>query len=332
MDLTKLEDLINPELMADMIGAKLESKIAVIPYAKLDRTLEGNEGDTITVPYYGYIGDAVDVAEGEEIPIRKLTTSTKQYTIKMAGIGTEITDKALTCGHGDPVGASTSQIATSIDSKCDNDAVSAMYEAKTIFDSKKVIAYDGIVNALDLFDEEVDTEKILYVHPKQKTQLRRDPEFISKEKYGNEVMMTGEIGMIGGARVIASKKVKLIKYELDNESGTITIVADSVSENGTQKHLSTVMKNFVGELKVGNKVKAVEKEYYLNPIIKLEEDKESELEVPALTYYLKRATNIETQRFSKRRCTEITGDQMYVVALTNETKVVILKSLAVASV
>ena len=64
--LTKLENLINPEVMADMISAKVESKVKVVPYAKVDTTLQGQAGDTITIPKFTYIGDAVEVAEGEE--------------------------------------------------------------------------------------------------------------------------------------------------------------------------------------------------------------------------------------------------------------------------
>ena len=51
-NLTKLSDLIDPEVMADMISAKLPDKIRVTPFAKVDNTLEGAEGDTITVPSF----------------------------------------------------------------------------------------------------------------------------------------------------------------------------------------------------------------------------------------------------------------------------------------
>ena len=59
---TTIQDLVNPQVMADMISAKITSKIVVTPFAKVDTTLQGVPGDTITVPQYSYIGDAVDVA------------------------------------------------------------------------------------------------------------------------------------------------------------------------------------------------------------------------------------------------------------------------------
>lgn len=81
---TKISDLINPQVMADMISAKVENKIVVTPFAKVDTSLQGVPGDTITVPSYNYIGDAVDVAEGETVETSKLTSSTTSATIKKA--------------------------------------------------------------------------------------------------------------------------------------------------------------------------------------------------------------------------------------------------------
>lgn len=281
---TKLENLINPQVMAQMISAKVEAKLRVLPYAKVDTTLQGQAGDTITIPRYSYIGDAVDVAEGEEIPTRALAVTSKQYTIKKVGIGGILTDEAMLSGYGNPVGQLNSQMALSISSKTDNDALAELYNASTSYVAKDIISYKEVVNAIDVFEEEENSEKVMFVHPKQVTQLRLDPDFIAKDKYGNQVMLDGEIGMIANARVVPSKKVVL------------------------------------------------EEGYYKNPIVKLEHDNETEDASPAITYIIKRKVNIETDRISRKRLTEVTGDELYVVALTDETKVVIAKMKEVASV
>ena len=49
---TKLDNLINPQVMADMISAGLPKAIKFSPIAKVDNTLEGVAGNTITVPQY----------------------------------------------------------------------------------------------------------------------------------------------------------------------------------------------------------------------------------------------------------------------------------------
>lgn len=281
---TKLAQLINPEVMADMVSAKVDKKVRVIPYAKVDTTLQGQAGDTISVPKYAYIGEAVDVAEGEDIPVRQMAVSSKQYQIKKAAIGGILTDEAVLSGYGNPVGELTNQMALSIGGKTDTDGYEELITAPTAYTASGVISYNEVVNAIDLFEEETNTEKVMFVHPKQATQLRLDPNFISKDKYGNQVMVDGEIGMIANARIVSSKKVK---------------VTDGA---------------------------------YLNPIVKLEEDTETEDASPALTIFLKRDTNVETDRIARNRSTEITGDKMYVVALTNETKVIVAKMKETATV
>lgn len=327
---TKLAQLINPEVMADMVSAKVEKKVRILPYAKLDTTLQGQAGDTITVPKYDYIGDAVDVKEGEEIPVRKMGTGSEKYTIKKAGIGGVLTDEAVLSGYGNPVGELNNQMAKSIAAKCDNDAMDELLKSKQLYTAGGIISYNNVVNAIDVFNEEENSEKAMLVHPNQVTQLRLDNNFISKDKYGNQVMIDGEIGIIGNARIVPSKKVKLFEYVKDNTNGTITIVADSTAESDTNKHLSTIQPKTLETLAVGDKVKA--SVFYGNPIIKLETETETEDEAPALTVFLKRDTNIETERKSRNRLTEVTGDKMYTVALTNGTKVVIAKMLKTASV
>ena len=274
---TKLANLINPEVMADMVSAKVDKKVRVLPYAKVDTTLQGQAGDTISVPKYAFIGEAVDVAEGDDIPVRQMAVSSEQYKVKKAAIGGILTDEAVLSGYGNPVGELTNQMALSIAGKTDTDGYEELVKAPTAYTAAGAISYNEIVKAIDLFEEETNTEKVMFVHPKQATQLRLDENFIDKSKYGNQVMVDGEIGMVGNARIVASKKVR---------------IADGA---------------------------------YLNPIVKLEEDTETEDASPALTIFLKRDTNVETDRVARNRSTEVTGDKMYVVALTNETKVIVAK-------
>ena len=279
MTQTKIANLVNPEVMGDMIAAKLPKKLQVIPFAAIDRTLVGVPGDTITVPSYTYIGDAEDVNEGVEAGVVVLGTSTKKATIKKAMKAVELTDEAILSGYGDPVGNAENQLALSVASKIDSDALEALLKTNTRkHDSKtKAISYEVIVDAIDLFDEEVNTEKVMFVNPKQVTTLRKDPNFISADKYPNQVVMTGEIGSIANTRIVPTKKVAL----------------DTTSA------------------------------FYTCPIIKLTHDDETEKDTPALTVYLKRDPNVEVDRKSLKRSTEISIDEFYTVAVSDDSKVVL---------
>lgn len=212
---TKLSNLVNPQVMADMISASLPSKIKFSPLARLDRTLVGQAGDSVTIPKYGYIGDAEDLTEGVAMGTVVLSATTQTVQIKQAGIAVEITDKSALSGYGDPVGEAEKQLEDSIASKVDVDSVEALKSATLVHDNAAaVISYSAIVDAIDKFEEEDDEQKILFVHPLQKGQLRKDPEFITNVP---NAYMTGVIGEIAGCQVVASKKVPF-----DGTAGTYT--------------------------------------------------------------------------------------------------------------
>ena len=75
--------------------------------------------------------------------------------------------------------------------KIDSDCMKAVCGAKKALDkSTAVINYAAIVEAVDLFEEEDDEAKVIFIHPKQLTALRKDADFIDKNKFGADVMMT----------------------------------------------------------------------------------------------------------------------------------------------
>lgn len=277
MAMTRISDMVNPKVMADMISAKIENKIVVAPFAKVDDTLAGVAGDTIVVPQYSYIGDAADVAEGEAVDTTTLITTTTEATIKKAMKAVELSDEAILSGYGNPIGETNNQLAAAIAAKVDNDAMDALQTAKTSYESENIISYDGIIDAIDKFGEESNCQKVIFVHPSQLTQLRHDEDFISCEKYTGNVILSGEIGMIANTRVVPSKKVPLV--------------------DGA----------------------------YVCPIVKIESDVETEDETPALTIYLKRDTNVEVERQTLKRVTDISVDKFYTVVLSNDSKVVLAK-------
>ena len=62
---TKLNNLIDPEVIGQFLDVKLINAIKLSPLVGVDRTLEGRPGSTLTLPKFAYIGMAEDVAEGE---------------------------------------------------------------------------------------------------------------------------------------------------------------------------------------------------------------------------------------------------------------------------
>lgn len=281
-NITILENLIDPEVMAPMISAKLTKAIVATPFAKIDTTLQGRPGSTITVPKYDYIGDAEDLAEAVKANVAQLTTDTAEYTIKKAVKQVQLTDEAVLSGYGNPVGETNNQLGLAIASKVDNDVMDALLTAQVVADGNedKAISYDGIVDAIDYFNEEENVEKVMFISPRQVSELRKDENFISRDKYGNQVMINGEIGMVANARIVPSRKI--------------------VAKNGT----------------------------YTCPIVQLRPESQTGDETAAVTIFLKRNVNVETQRDLTNYTTLIGADEHYVAALTDESKVVLAKFLA----
>lgn len=284
-DLTNITTLVNgdvfdPEVVSDMINAKVAKKAVMTGYIKVDNTLQGVPGSTVTVPRWGYIGEAVNLEEGQPIDVTKMAFTTAQYGIKKIGKGVMLTDEAQLSGYGNPMGTATNQIALSISEKLDNDRVAVLYDSKNIVDaSTAAIKYTAVVDGIDMFGEEQESRKVILIHSKQKTQLRKDADFLAADKLGSELLTSGAIGRIAGCDVVVSNKVKL--------------------EEGV----------------------------YFNPIIKLDNDAETEDDLPAVTYFLKRGNLVEHERETG------VGDKIVCTAfgmpaLTNESKVVILKTKA----
>ena len=144
--MTKLDDLIDPEVMAPMISAKLQSAIVATPFAKIDTTLQGRPGSTITVPKYAFIGDAEDLAEGADATETKLETTTAEYTIKKAVKQVRLTDEAVLSGYGNPVGETNNQLGLSLASKVDQDVMDVLNVATLVYNQTAVdISYTELV-------------------------------------------------------------------------------------------------------------------------------------------------------------------------------------------
>ena len=276
---TELNNLINAEVMADAISAKIANKIVVTPFARVDTTLQAkNAGDTITVPQFAYIGDAEDVAEGVACGTVALTATATEAKVKKAMKAVTLTDEAVLSGYGDPVGETNNQLTKAIASKMDVDAMDALLTAQLEHDGIGAkISYAGIVDAIDKFGEEFNSEKVIFIHPNQVGTLRKDSEFLAADKLAESVRVTGAIGKICNAEVVVSRKVP------ENEGGT----------------------------------------GYICPIVKLNEDDETEGETPAVTIYMKRDVNVETERNTLARTTDISVDAIYCAALSNASKVVL---------
>lgn len=227
MTQTQLAQMINPEVMADMVSAKLPKLIKFTPMAYVERTLVGQPGSTLTVPKWEYSGDAKDIAEGEAIEPDQLTTKDSTMTIKKAGKGVELTDEAVLSGYGDPLGQALHQIAMAIANKIDNDIVDVAKTA-TQFVSEAPTKGSVIDKALAIFEDEEDARYVALINPTDAIELRADTikEWISGTEIGASTVVSGTFGETRGVQIVRTKKVEKGKGFLVKISNSETDTTD----------------------------------------------------------------------------------------------------------
>lgn len=209
---TYLSSLFNPQVVADIIDTKLTNNMVFAPLAKIDYTLQGRAGNTVTLPYYSYIGAASAVSEGYDIGIRKLVQSTSAVTIVKYGVAVQLTDEAVLSGYGDPLGEAATQIATSIDDAMDTAllaalaANSASEQNYATSNSSTPLMPDDIPAALAKYGEDMDGQKVLLVDPDFYVQLLRD-NWVPASEIAADIRIRGAVGMAYGCQVVVTNRL-----------------------------------------------------------------------------------------------------------------------------
>lgn len=166
---TKVVDLINPEVLADAMAGELEKAIRFAPYARIDSTLEGVPGDTITRPKYGYVGPAEDLTEGVPMDPTKMSMTTTTVTIKETGKAIEVTEKAIITNLNGTMSEAQNQLNLSLADKVEMDYVTALDTA--LQTSAATFTPEGILDAVDVFNDEDEEDYVLFINPKDYSKL-----------------------------------------------------------------------------------------------------------------------------------------------------------------
>ena len=213
---TYLSALFNPQVVADLIDEKLTDNMVFAPLARLDYTLQGRAGNTVTLPYYGYISAATAVEEGHDIPLRKLTQNTSSVTISKLGVAVQLTDEAVLSGYGDPIGEAAHQISVAIDDAMDIALLAALAansasEQNYTASASTGLAPEDIPLALAKFGEDAEGQKALLVTPDFYAQLIGQPassNWIPASEIAANVKIRGSVGMAYGCQVIVTNRLK----------------------------------------------------------------------------------------------------------------------------
>lgn len=215
MATTMLENLVNPQVMADLVDKKLHDLIRFLPLAEVDESLAGKPGDTLYLPSYSYIGDASTLGEGSTLTPVSLNAATVSVGVHKVAQGIELTDEAVLSGYGDPMGQGAMQIATSIANCVDNEmlaALAAITGTMVYSTSASTAAIEpvDINKALEKFGEDIDVgEKVAIVSPALYTKIRNtNSTWLPASEIAADRLIKGVVGEAYGCQIIVSNKLK----------------------------------------------------------------------------------------------------------------------------
>ena len=205
MEITKLGNLIDPQVLAEYLDVKLMDAIKFAPLCNVNRDLEGRPGSKLTLPKYGFIGDAGGVAEGADIEMAELSATSVEKTVQKVAKGVQISDEAILSAYGNPVDEIAKQLLMAIAGKVDNDCVAAFREATKNVEAAK-FNKDAVIDMIAQFGEDMDEDMVLVINAQHLAALRKEDDFM--HVMNGQTIISGEIGQIFGARVVVSNKVQ----------------------------------------------------------------------------------------------------------------------------
>ena len=222
MAFTKRADVIIPEILVETMQGAFVGATALYGSAAVtvNQSLpSGNRGgDTVTVPYFGTIGEAEDIAnEGDALTPENITATKEQATTIHTGKAFSVTQFAQWASWGDPYQEASRQMTEVIKRRWDKaliDVASTNVPSGYVYDAtglaNKNLTYDNILGARQKWGDEQTRIALIAVHSdiyfdilKQKDAHGRP--LVSMETEGPDGYRPA---MWGGATLVVSDKCK----------------------------------------------------------------------------------------------------------------------------
>ena len=209
-----------PEVFDMMVQGELAQqnvfmgRLAATGAALVEPTLsrgQENVGDTIKVPYFGWIGDFEDsLADGAALTPRELKSTTESATVERHGLAFETTAWARVSGAEDPHREAARQTVQALGRKMDTEAVDAALATGVQEEDNtgSTISWDMAVEAKARYGDDVEGIAAMAVH----SQTKKDMTLL-KDNEGRPLlvdsMRQGDFDTFAGMPVIVSDRVGL---------------------------------------------------------------------------------------------------------------------------
>lgn len=213
MAISTVANMVIPKVVADSVQKKLGNLIKFLPLCEVNHEIQGNAGNTITVPTWSYIGNASDVAENTEIVAGEITASSIEVVVKKAVKDVAMTDESILGTGGAIVGEVEHQLAVAIANKIDGDIMAQATATAIVAGSIPVIpkqiataeiSQAGFATLRVYFGEDLE-DTYLMVNPVEYGKILAMPEFVAVEN--GQAFMAGHVGNVMGLNIVVSGRL-----------------------------------------------------------------------------------------------------------------------------
>ncbi len=219
MAYTAITDIINPEVLADQVGAKFPDMLAFVGTSVVNINDEfplGSPGTEFKMPFFKRGGSFAAMTEGTPLVPGKITTGSEYATVLRAGLAYENLDTATLVSIPDPMAALSSQVARRAAEYLDDALVVKANLTPNYYDQSVVgagtLTADAIITAVintlgDNHSKLMGGSGALIMHSKPYGDLMKLGLIQNQYQAGMDAVKSGQIPTLLGMPIILSDRV-----------------------------------------------------------------------------------------------------------------------------
>ena len=222
-------NVIVPEVYAQLVREKIKGKVKVAQFLVNLGDLHGKVGETLTMPKWGYIGDAKDWAINTPMEVTQMKQTETKATIKaIQAPAVKVADYDNEVELGNAIEEAASQQAIAVGRKYDTDAIACALTSPLKYQlaTKNTVTQDEMIAMLGLYGDDRDSQDFdaIVVSSLFAPSFYKMDMFTSRErtmtKDGNGIAVNGVIGEFLGIPVVLSDRL----YDNTNTEGFILVM------------------------------------------------------------------------------------------------------------
>ena len=222
-------NVIVPDVYAQLVRDKIAGKVKVAQFLVNLGDLHGKVGETLTMPKWGYIGDAKDWAINTPMEVTQMKQTSTKATIKaIQAPAVKVADYDDEVELGNAIEEASNQQAIGVARKYDTDAIACALTSPLKYQlaTKNTVTQAEMISILGLYGDDRDSADFdaIVIHSAFAPSFYAMDMFVSRNltmtEDGNGIAVNGEIGTFLGIPVVLSDRL----YDATNQEGFILVM------------------------------------------------------------------------------------------------------------